>query len=261
VTRILFVAFTLFLAFALSSSSAPAGGKNFVNIRGQMQQVWYYPPLASCSGNCPIVIFAPGDGGWRGFAVTIAETMASWGYEVYGLDTKRYLESFTADRATLTESHLASDLAAVAAWARRGRNVRVILLGWSEGAGLVLPVSGSVESRAWLAGLGLIGTPRKAVLGWRFSDTLATLARRDVDEPQFETRPWLSRLGTVPVYMIHSTQDEYTTIEQASALYDAASGPKRFARIEGGNHRFDNRRPQFFAALREGLQWLRTQTA
>ncbi len=86
-------------------SPAPAqplnAGKNAVTVRGQREDVYFHPAAGGSKGT---ILFAPGDGGWRGLAITMAETMAGWGYDVYGLDTKRYLESFTSGSATLAET-------------------------------------------------------------------------------------------------------------------------------------------------------------
>ena len=54
------------------------------------------------------VLFVPGVGGWRGWAITIAETMATWGFDVQGLDTKVYLDGFTG-KSMLTEGDVTND--------------------------------------------------------------------------------------------------------------------------------------------------------
>ena len=128
----------LALAVALSFSAyAQTAGKNTVTIRGQQQDVYYYPatgPATSSRLNRK-VLFAPGDGGWRGWAITLAHQMASWGYDVYGLDTKTYLTGFTGKTA-LKEAEVMSDFQQIAQWMTQGANERVTLVGWSEGAGL-----------------------------------------------------------------------------------------------------------------------------
>jgi hypothetical protein len=75
----------LFVAFTQVRAAAPA--KLAVDICGQSQEVHFYastvkPPTGR-------ILFAPGDGGWRGFAPTLAETASSWGYEVHGFDQGR----------------------------------------------------------------------------------------------------------------------------------------------------------------------------
>jgi hypothetical protein len=70
------------LALSLSASSfAQATGKNVVTVRGQKQEIYYYPATGAKLNHK--VLFAPGDGGWRGWAITIAQQMAGWGYDVF----------------------------------------------------------------------------------------------------------------------------------------------------------------------------------
>jgi hypothetical protein len=88
-------------------------GKNIITIRGQKQEIHYYPATGARLNQK--VLFAPGVGGWRGWAITVAQTMASWGYDVYGLDTKIYLDSFTG-KTTLKETDVMNDLRQIAEW-------------------------------------------------------------------------------------------------------------------------------------------------
>ncbi|MFI5173386.1 MAG: AcvB/VirJ family lysyl-phosphatidylglycerol hydrolase, partial [Terriglobia bacterium] len=87
--------------------------KNTWMIRGQKQDIYFIPGSPPMHSPHPKILFAPGDGGWRGFALTIAETMASWGYDVYALDTKRYLESFSG-KTGLTVTDVPEDFSLIA---------------------------------------------------------------------------------------------------------------------------------------------------
>src|SRR5215510_14578591 len=132
------------LAIVLSlsvSSIAQSPGRNAVEIRGRRQSVYYYPATGQKLNRK--VLFASGDGGWRGWAITIAQEMARWGYDVYGLDTKTYLSGFTGG-AGIKESDVMSDFRQIAQWMTRGPDERITLVGWSEGAGLgVLAAAGA----------------------------------------------------------------------------------------------------------------------
>ena len=48
---------------------------NAVEIRGKRVDVYYYPGTAGRSAPAGKVVFAPGDGGWRGLAVTMVEAL------------------------------------------------------------------------------------------------------------------------------------------------------------------------------------------
>ena len=104
------------------------------DIRGQSQEVYFYPSKAKPPAGR--ILFAPGDGGWRGFALTVAETASSWGYAVYGFDTKRYLESFTTGKSALRPEEVMADMRILAEKLRRSSGDGFIFAGWSELQGL-----------------------------------------------------------------------------------------------------------------------------
>ena len=60
---------------ALPSKTA---GRNAVIIRGQIQDVYYYPAKSPVVSPNP-VLFLGGDAGFRGFAVDLAQSMSQWG--------------------------------------------------------------------------------------------------------------------------------------------------------------------------------------
>ena len=233
-------------------ADAPGAKVPFV-IRGQSQDLYSYP----ASGSAPkgVVVFAPGDGGWRGFAVEIAETVSSWGYRVFGFDTKRYLESFSG-RTTLRETEVSGDMRLLAEFARPGPRDRVIFTGWSEGAGLGVLAMDLPQKQSLFRGFVAIGLPGAAVLGWRWKDSITWVTKKDPDEPHFSTLPYVPRIAPVPFALIHSSGDEYTGVADAKRLFAAALEPKRFSLVQARNHRFEGNRDGFFRALREALEWI-----
>jgi hypothetical protein len=72
----------------------PESGKQVVTIRGHLQEIHFYPAQGTGQNHGKILFF-PGDGGWQGFAITITEQFVKAGYDVYCIDTRRYLQSFT----------------------------------------------------------------------------------------------------------------------------------------------------------------------
>jgi len=61
-------------AFAQSPMPGIKPGKNSVVIRGQRQKLYFYPGAGAAPHHK--ILFAPGDGGHRGFAIKIAENLA-----------------------------------------------------------------------------------------------------------------------------------------------------------------------------------------
>jgi len=102
-------------------------------IRGNEFALARLPSSANVSSVA--VIFLPGDGGWRGTAVAMGRTIASWGYDVYGFDTKKYLAAFTISGAFggLAGILLANEGAyvspAMMSWMKSGDLIVIVVLG------------------------------------------------------------------------------------------------------------------------------------
>lgn len=245
------------LLLPLALAAQPSPGKNTVVIRGQTQEIYFYP----AAGTSPLphrkILFLPGDVGWRGLAITIAQTMASWGYDVYGMDTKRYLESFTG-KTPLAVTDVMRDFREIARWMAVGKEERVTLVGWSEGAGLCLLGGAAADNQKLFKGLVAIGLGETSVLGWRWTDYLTYITGKEPEEPHFASVAYLPKVSPLPLLMLQATGDQYISVEAARRLFAVAKEPKRFVLIAAHNHRFDGNREGFFLALRAGLQWIQT---
>ena len=242
------------LLFAAEQGITFRPGRNALILRGQTQYIFYYPASAT-SGLHPALLFAPGDGGWRGMAITMAERMAGWGYALYGLDTRQYLESFTG-RSGLKESDVAGDMRRIAEWVSTGKGETVGLVGWSEGAGLMLLAAASQGNERKFSGLVTMGLPDVNALGWSWLDGLTDVIRHTPREPTFSALAYMDRVSPLPLAMIQSSKDEYVPLAEARSLFDRAREPKRFFLIDALNHHFDGNREIFFSKLREALRWI-----
>lgn len=203
-----------------------------------------------------LVMFVPGDGGWRGTAVSMGRMISSWGYEVYGFDTKRYLETFSEGGRGLSQQEMAADLVAAAGVVAGPTHRRVILVGWSQGACMAIAASAGRREPRPIQGVVALGLPESGVLGWDWRATLAVLAHRPPDQPAFWVKPLLAEEARPPLWMIHGSEDEYTPLEVARGLYRAAVEPKRMEEIPGANHSFEGRRDELWGSLRRGLAWI-----
>lgn len=251
-----FFLYTFLLFPVLAFAQLPHPGKNAVMIRGRQQSITLMRAAGKTQGKPHKVLYLPGDGGWRAFAVTMAESTATWGYEVYGMDTKVYLESFTTDQSTLKPSDVMSDFQRLAAWITQGVKEPVTLVGWSEGAGLCLLGAAANSNKQIFNGLVAVGLSEASVLGWRLRDDITYLTKKEPNEPKFKSVDFLPQVTPLPLLMIQATKDAYVTAEKARAMFAAAQEPKQFKLINAQNHRFDDNHPEFFRTLREGLQWI-----
>lgn len=242
----------LLLTTSLTVSFAQTAGRNAVTIRGQQQDVYFYPATGTRQNRK--VLFAPGDGGWRGWAIPVAQQMASAGYDVYGLDTKTYLSGFTG-KTPLKDTDVMSDFKELANWMTKGSGERVTLVGWSEGAGLgVLAASGD-SGRKVFTGLITFGLVDENVLAWSWSDNLTYVTKSKPSGPKFLVTNYIARVPSL--LMIQSSKDEYTTMDEVNRIYGAAHGQKRLAVIQANDHKFSGNVVEFYKTLREGLQGMK----
>ena len=135
-----------------------------LTVRGKPQSIGYLPSPARTNR---AILFLPGDGGWRGLAITIGETIASWGYDVYGFDTKDYLESVSDKSNPLNEANIRADLVTVTSWIKARGAENVILIGWSQGASMA--ALGAADKRV-ARGVIALGLPASGVLAWNWKD-------------------------------------------------------------------------------------------
>ena len=235
---------------ALASAALASGGPTVsVDVRGRTHLLARMN--AAPQGNVAVV-FLPGDGGWRGTAIDISRAIASWGYDVYGFDTKRYLEC----RSKHTLDDMAADMRGLAAQINATTGRRVIFVGWSQGAGMAIAAISGGGDRYPVRGVVTLGLPTSAVLGWDWKATIATLAGRETDQPKFDIKPLLRTPSRVPVWMIYGSDDEFTSSDLQKDLFQAAGQPKEFQQIAGANHRFDGHLDELYRSMKAGIEWL-----
>ncbi len=250
------VAAAVFVLYAVTCARPlPPEGKNALIIRGQQQDVYFYPAEGG-DRDAPKVLFLCGNGGWLKSAPEAAAAMARMGYDVYGFDTKRYLESFTTDAGTLKESDVQRDMAEVARWMRTRWGERVTLAGQSTGAGLAVLAAAAPENKSLFKGVVTFGLSDKNELGWRTRDDITYITGADPDEPMFSASDYMGKVAPLPVCMIQSSGDQFIAREEADGLFAAAGQPKLFKVVEADNHVFDGNTEGFYEALRGGLGWV-----
>jgi dienelactone hydrolase len=185
----------------------------------------------------------------------MGQAMASWGYDVFAVDTKSYLEAFTG-KTTLQPGDVGRDFYSLAAWAASEPGERVALVGWSEGAGLVVLAASMPEYHSKYFGVVTLGLSDSNVIGWRWRDDLTYLTKRPPEEPTFSCLELIPRVAPLPVVMLQSSRDEYVPARESRQLFGAARDPKRYFLIEAQNHRFDGNIREFNQRLKESLQWV-----
>lgn len=243
----------IFCCSYASAAEAARPGRNQVEVRGQSLSVYFIPAASGSPSQCRI-LYAPGDGGWRGFGVTIGEQLAQTGCDVFGLDTRAYLQSF-ADSG-LKPDDIAADYRALATWLRQNNSQKVLVAGWSEGAGLALAAAGSAHNRDVFQGVIAIGTTERNILAWRWSDTMAEIRKVLPNEPTFASYDYMSNVSPLPLFMIASSKDEYVDVNMTRKLFDKAGEPKQLAIIQASDHKYSGNTDEFYRTLGKAIGWI-----
>lgn len=253
---------TLVLALALVANVDPLtadaanGQKLNVAVRGQTLTLTVYVPRSGVPVRGTILM-GSGDVGWVGLATTLAEFLSDGGYIVAGISARQYLSAFASGSEHLRVDQVPGDYDLLAAALRsRGQLVRpVTLSGVSEGAALAIAAAASPASHQWVDGVMTMGLPPTAELAWRWKDVLAWITKKDADEPSFNPHDIIARVSPLPLWMIHSTRDEYVEEADYRRFDSAARHPKRLVLIDASNHRFTDRMPQLKEQVVAGLAW------
>jgi dienelactone hydrolase len=247
------------LSCAALAQVAPAsdGTKTSLTIRGAAQTLHVYSP-AQRKPDLPVVIAVSGDGGWHGLIDDVAVRLAGQGHLVVGVDSKEYLESLSKPSA-LDPAQVTSDFGEIARFAQAQAGAKnVILVGWSEGAGLSVLAGLEPELRKDLRGVVAIGLPELSELAWRWKDAVIYVTHKVPDEPTFNSKDFVGRLTPVPLMTIQSTHDEFVPLETARDIFARAQEPKQLALIEADGHHFGGQLPAFWQALDRALAWFET---
>ena len=225
-----------------------------LSIRGKEQQLHLY---GNRLGNP--VILSSGDLGWAGLVLHVAEGLSSKGYFVVGFNSKTYLESFTTKRSALDPRDVPGDFQLLVDYSKRFNRSNPILAGISEGAGLSVLAATDPSVKPKIRGVLALGLPDQNELGWRWQDSIIWVTKKAPNEPSFMVEDFISRVSPLPLAEIHSTHDEFVSLDQARKMLALAGEPKRMWVVEAGNHRFSDNRIELDRRLIEALQWIMTQ--
>ncbi len=245
----------ILVAVSLQTVSACAAGAQSTDhfaVRGRTLSLRLLGPA---SGD-PVVV-ASGDGGWIHLGPDVADTLARVGYRVVGLDSREYLSTFTRGAATLSQADVPRDFSALVAFAARGHVQKPILIGVSEGAGLCALAAADADVKRAIRGVMVLGLPDVNELGWRWKDAVIYFTKGVPNEPTFSVERIIDQLAPVPLAAIHSTHDEFVSVQVVTRLIDRARDPKRLWIVPASNHRFSGNEEEFTRRLLEAMAWIK----
>jgi dienelactone hydrolase len=205
----------------------------------------------------PLVLFTSGDGGWSPFCADIAAHIASSGKTVVGVDMKEYLVNFASSQKPVSPDQLARDYDDIIKTAVTQPNVdpkaRVVLGGWSAGAGYSVLVACDPRLNARVDRVVAISLPIYNELAWKTSDCLIYLTHGTPHEKVFDSRQYLTKLSGTPIAIFNATMDDTSPFRESQKLFAVATGPKHFYAIKATGHHFEGGESDFYRALDEEL--------
>jgi uncharacterized protein len=239
------------LTVCVAAPLAVAQSAETVTIRGKPQTVRVY----GVRGRPPVIV-SSGDGGWMHLGPHVAEVLAAHGYFVVGFDSKAYLSSFTSGKTTLRPEDEPGDYRVLAEFAARGANLRPVLVGVSEGAGLSVLAAADDATKSVISGVVGLGLPDLNELGWRWTDAAIYFTHADPNEPMFSAAKVVDRVSPLPLAAIHSTRDEFVPLDEIRRVMAAAREPKQLWIVKASDHRFSDNLAEFDRRLLEAMSWV-----
>jgi hypothetical protein len=207
----------------------------------------------------PLILYATGDGGWRGKDRDAFERMTGWGYPMAGFSAPNYLRHLVRHTHETTPPDVARDYARIIriAKARMGiaAEVPTILVGVSRGSGLAVAAAGEPSLQPSLAGVVAVALTREEEYVHRLKRK-RTAPQEPPELVMLDNYEYLPRLRNLPLSIIQSTHDDYLPAEEARRLLGPDSALRRLKPIASKNHSFTDAREPMYTELQASLSWV-----
>ena len=204
----------------------------------------------------PLIVYATGDGGWRGSDKAIFDELAAWGYPAAGFSARDYVTHLGEGIDAISQPDMAADFAALIRAAKAALNLpaitRVVLVGNSRGAGLAVAVASQEPVRSRLRGVIAIALTRE-------EEYASMPSPADGKPTMLLTYPALPSIGGVPVAVIQSTHDDYIPAAEARELFGADTASRTLRPIESTDHNFEGGVPALFKEMTSCFEWILRQ--
>ncbi len=218
---------------------------------------------ADMSASPILVIYATGDGGWRGVDDEVFQWIADSGWPIAGFSSKNYLKnlSYVSETDTTTPRRLVRDYMQIIEFARNrfrlSEQTPVLLVGNSRGAGLSVVAAGQGELKPHLAGVIGIALTKE-------EEHVLRLRRRRArpwehvprELLEIKTYQYLPRLASFPVCVIQSTGDGYLPAAAARKLFGPDGPLRRLRPVSARNHRFSGACGRLHDEVLSALAWI-----
>ncbi|HEX3704904.1 MAG TPA: AcvB/VirJ family lysyl-phosphatidylglycerol hydrolase [Vicinamibacterales bacterium] len=207
----------------------------------------------------PLILYATGDGGWRGKDEEAFERMTRWGYPLVGFSSPVYLRHIVRHMHEATPSDVARDYARIIRIAKARMSLpdemRTVLLGVSRGSGLAVAAAGEPGFQPLLVGVVAVALTREEEYVHRLRRS-----RKTPQEPpemvMLDNYEYLPRLRSLPLSIIQSVHDNYLPAEEARRLLGPDSTLHQLHPIASKNHSFTDARDALYAQMKSSLEWV-----
>jgi hypothetical protein len=207
----------------------------------------------------PLILYATGDGGWRGKDEEAFERMTRWGYPLVGFSSPTYLGHIVRHTHQATPPDVARDFERIIRIAKARMSLpdtmRTVLVGVSRGSGLAVAAAGEPVFQPLLAGVVAVALTREEEYVHRL--------RRNRKAPQqppvmvmLDNYEYLPRLRNLPLSIIQSVHDNYLPAEEARRLLGPDSRLHQLHPIASKNHSFTDAREPLYAQMKSSLEWV-----
>ena len=232
-----------------------------VQFRNRELPVHYVQPVVDRHPGY-FVVFATGDGGWRGPSTAVFQHLAERGYVMAGLSSPEVLNRAQRPNRRFTPTQATANLANLFAAIRRTLGVdssaSMIVVGFSRGASIVAYTAMNQRLRVGLGGSIAIALTRedeyvRAPTGRR---------RRELksdDQGRLALYPSLAEVTGTRLAVIQSTRDHYVPAEESRELLGPDTPERRVYAVDARNHLFTGGREELLRDLDDALGWIETK--
>jgi len=207
----------------------------------------------------PLVLFATGDGGWRGKDKDAFERMTAWEYPLAGFSSPAYLRHIVRHMHAAAPTDVARDSLRLIAVAKAHLGVAsdapAVLVGVSRGSGLAVAAAGEPALQRGLVGVVAVALTREEEYVHRLKRKREA-PQEDPELVMLDNYEYLPRLRTLPLAIIQSTHDDYLPAEEARRLLGPDSTLRELRPIASKNHSFSDAREPLYRELRSALAWV-----
>jgi hypothetical protein len=207
-----------------------------------------------------LVIFASGDGGMHGGSKATYKHMAEQGHYVAAFSSRDALKRVKSTGQLGTFPEAAAAVAALMREAKRllglPESTPTVVSGVSRGASFVVFAAGEPSLQPNISGAVAIALTRESDY-MKPPDPADRGASIKLDEKGgILLYPALDRLGSIPIAVIQSTNDNYVPSAESRRLMGPDTPTRRLYEVQASNHSFGGGQDQMLRDVDEALDWI-----